>query len=136
MKHKVLLYSLLATSLLMTACFGKKTDYEYHGFLYSDSTMTNPIGGAVLTFGGTQPYYSSDAGYWQLGSAVTDSNGYWQFLHIRSQNSEQQNSAKWSRDADFLMITYNGDTLFWYYDGFKDTLKFYPGCSWNPYPDK
>lgn len=72
----------------------------------------------------------------KLGSAVTDSNGYWQFLHIRSQNSEQQNSAKWSRDADFLMITYNGDTLFWYYDGFKDTLKLYPGCSWNPYPDK
>ena len=132
MKKHWSLYLTALTIAMLSSC-NNKTDYEYHGFLYSDSTMTMPVCGAVLTFGETGINYSSDAGYRLLGSTATDSNGYWKFMHVHNQNSESQNAAKWSRDKNFLMITCEEDTLYWYYEGYKDTLKLYPRCSWNPY---
>ena len=106
MKKKVILVA-IAMGLLCSSCLTALVtiykDRVVKGYIYSDSTMSEPLPGAEL-----QIYCNG-----LLGTCTSDSLGRWGFWHnFNSNRSGDLGGSKLKIEEHMLMILCNGDTLY------------------------
>lgn len=108
--------TVIVALLLLTSCEEGYSGYEYRGVMYTDSTMTETVGNAKLSFYEVDGMPSPEKhNLTPVGTAVTDNSGRWAFSYIRNLENPYTYAAKMSRDYSrfSFMITSGGDTLYW-----------------------